>query len=851
MDLDQIVTLDPALFKQLLQEDYFDNEGIYIIKVYNALISHVVDQAVKVARLAEVAVGVYSDAGKDEETILYLELQTRALLCEQELDEAVLLVQRIVLINHAASEPTVLELADDILNSKDSYGVSVDQRPRILARVAQLIERYGQQNRVVDIYLEAASLYSSHGAFQPAYRCLEHAEKVANSLGSLELKARCYSILMSVACEENDYSRGVKIGKLAIDAYKELSQECPAILLGNLGLAFMNLDDEEQAIGYFEQALLSADCTDHVAISLRCNLSICFRRSGRLDETETMLALAESTPTADAQNRERLLEISLSGAKLAVERMDAPALIQRLHDATNHLDRILSDVLRLHHRRGIRERYITRIEGLLQALPSTGSTDDVLLPLIATRGNAMGDWLTILNWASNVRNSRSVPDEIILQLDNTLQRLREIGAPHLYGFRELSDDAWSFFNTASVWDHLSHIAAMIHSFSKDRPLDRANAQHQSALCFTRLEAGHCLMVMTYAGEAALLWCFIGNHYKRISIPLSLILEWCTAKVDYAQQLMSMSGFSSALNKLIRSLAPSLDGLFLDIAEAGCKSVRFIEDCFNDLPLTEFALRNSELCTRMAEGEFEVRMVPALIETKEAEGPIVSTAAIVDPRESLLLALYESQAFTQAASLAPATLLESNGYADLEEILGKYDALIVSTHGHSLSFFSDAYLANLGTSENPHPINVAAMQVAAPNLQLRLALLNTCFSGTRSSRNIEKRFRTSDTVALPNLFLLNRIAIALASMWRISDTACFTLTYYVGEGLKLGLEPSAAVTSAVAKVRMSTRTSVTNILKNNLPESLLAQALERISAAPDEGMFSSAYATAGFTIHGLL
>ena len=359
------------------------------------------------------------------------------------------------------------------------------------------------------------------------------------------------------------------------------------------------------------------------------------------------------------------------------------------------------------------------------------------------------------------------------------------------------------------------------------------------------------MVMTYAGETALLWYFIGGQYKRISIPLAPMNEWNAAQLDYAQQLMNRSGFISALSKLISSLAPSLDTVFSDIAGAGCKSVRFIEDCFNDVPLIEFALRNSVLCARMAEGEFEVRMVPAVIEPIEVEGPLLSTAAIVDHKGDLLLAPHESTAFTQAAGLAPAVLMEADGHADLEDLLGKYDALIVSTHGHSLKFFTDAYFAHLGSAEHPHPISVAAMQVAAPNLQLRLALVNTCFSGTRSSRNFQKRFRTSDSVALPNLFLLNRKAIALAGMWKISDTACFTLTHLVGEGLKLGLEPSTAVARAVAKVRMSTLTSVASILKNNLPESIQTEAFKRISGAPEVGMFSSPYFTAGFTIHGLL
>lgn len=851
MDLDQLITSGPSAFRQLLEENYFDNNGIYIVDVYNALIQCAQDSPDQVASFAEVAVEFYSHSGQVDETILYLELHVRALLGDKNLNRAMLLIERIACIDHGASEMTVLELAEDILNSKDTFGVSVDQRPRILAQIARLIQRYDQHERVAYLFLEAAELYSSHGAFQPAYRCVGDAEEIAHSLDSLALKARCYTSLMGIACEENDYTFGVTNGELAMNAYQELGEKSPAMLLGNLGVAYMNVDEEPKAIRYFEEALASIDCTAPMAITLRGNLSVCLRRCGRLADAENVLAIAEAALTDDEQNIEGLLEISLSGAKLAAERQDAPLLIKRLQDASHHLDRILSDILRLHHRRGIRERYIARIEGLLRALPPIGNTSDVLLPLIATRGNSMGDWLTILKWAGDVSRSRPVLDETVQQLNQVLQGIRQIGAPHLYGFREKADDAWNIFNSSQVWDDLSNIAAILYSQNAGRPLDYATAQHQSALCLSRLKANHCLMLMTYAGETALLWYFIGDQYKRIPIPLESMKEWYGVQLEYAQQFMNRSGFIIALRKLISALAPSLDTVFSEIAGAGCKSVRFIEDCFNDIPLLEFALRNSELCARMAEGEFEIRMVPALIEPMDVKGPLLTTVAIVDHKDDLLLAPYESTTFTQAAGLESAVQMKADGHADLDELMGKFDTLIVSTHGHSLKFFTDAYFAHLGGPEHPHPIGVAALQIAAPNLQLRLALINTCFSGTRSSRNFQKRFRTSDSVALPNLFLLNRKAIALAGSWKISDTACFTLTHLVGEGLKLGLEPSAAVTRGIAKVRISTQTSVARILKDNLPESLHTEALKRISGAPEVGIFSNPYITAGLTIHGLL
>ena len=852
MDLDQFISLEPPAFKKLIEDGHLDDHGIWIVDIYNALIVRALEHPAQVEQLAASAVEAYLGSGLLNEAILYLELQARALLTQHKLKDAVVLVERIADLESDASESTVLELVDDILASGDSYGVGVDQRPRVMAEVARLLQRYGQEEKVVALYLEAAKIYSGHGATQPAYRCVHDAEILAHSLRSLELIAQCYSTALIVACEEDDYPFGVTVGEKALSVYQELVVEPPPELLGSLGVAYMNTGNDERAIEYCELALASSRCTLGMSASVRGNLSICLRRCGRLADAEAVLAQAEAAISPEGQSVEGILEVCLSGSKLAAANSDAPKLTQRLSDAARHFDEVLSNVLRLHHRRGIRTRYICRIEGLMRDLPSRGNATDVLLPMLAVRGNAMGDWLTILSWASKVAQSRLTSDRLIERLNRILLQIRAVGAPHLYGFREKWDDAWSVYNRVELWDELSSIAAMLHSEAIGRPLDLASVESQSELCRSRLNGGHCLMMMTYAGETVLLWYFIGGEYKRGELPLEPIKKWNVAQLKYAQQFISQSQFMSELGSLISALASVLDPVFAEVADAGCKSIRFIEDCFNDVPLIEFALRNSELSARMSEGHFEVRTVPALIECSEDDGPISSTIAIVDPQEDLLLASFEAKAFTQSAGLPPAvSLATKEDESSLEELLQGYDALVVSTHGHSIKFFSDAYFAQLGTPENPHLLSVSALQVAAPILQLRLALVNTCFSGTRSARNFQTSFRTSDSVALPNLFLLNRRAIALAGSWKSSDTACFVLTYLVGEGLKLGFSPSAALARAIARLRASTRTAVIEILESQLSGKALEEAICRIAGAPEAGMFSHPYFTAGLTIHGLL
>jgi len=184
MDLGQLISLEPAAFKRLIEEGYLDDHGIWIVDIYNTLIVRASEHPTRVEQLAASAVDAYLDSGRSNEAILYLELQARVLLTQHKLNDAVVLIERIADLEGDASESTVLELADDILASVDSYGVGIDQRPRVMAEVARLIQRYGQEKKVIALYLEAAKIYSGHGATQPAYRCVHEAEILAHSLMS-------------------------------------------------------------------------------------------------------------------------------------------------------------------------------------------------------------------------------------------------------------------------------------------------------------------------------------------------------------------------------------------------------------------------------------------------------------------------------------------------------------------------------------------------------------------------------------------------------------------------------------------------------------------------------------------
>lgn len=849
MDLDQWTSLEPSSFKQKLL-DNCDTHEIYIVDIYNALIQKAKDNPARVAELAEAAVEVFDSLGDSDEALLFLELHARSHLANDDIDRAMSIITRITALDRTAAETVALELAQDIINCADSFGISLDQRPRVLNQVESVFQHYDRQEEIAGLYLQSAFIYSQHGASQAAYRCTSDAEQIAHELQSFPLLARCYSAAMVVACEEPDYRWAIGAGEKALAVHQQATLETPADLLSNLGVAHMNLDELEQATSYFEQALTCSDMPVGLESAIRINLSTCLRRRNQLPQAEAMLATAEATVRIEGPP-ECALELALSAAKLASAKGDIPMLIQQLQVASRQLDHLLAGILRLHHRRGLRERYIVRLEELLRSLPANGTVDDALLSIVATRGNAMGDWLAMLSWAAQLRQESNFPSALADELDNILHRIRNFGAPHLFGFREKYDDPWSCGDFGSDWDKLSQLCARIKALGLSLPLDQANSQNQAALCQTRLTQGHCLMVTTYAGDDALLWYFIGDRYQRVAIPLLPLMHWHQALLEYANGSRNRPAFNLAIEELTQALSSLLDPVFVYIATTGCASIRYIEDSFSDLPLMLFALRNAELSARMAAGDFQVRLVPAIVAPLQDDSPLSGTTSIIDHREDLLLAPYEGSAFTRAAGLAMPVSLSAHSCGNLISLIGEHDVLIVSTHGHSLAFFTDAYFAKLGSPDGSHLINVSSLQEAAPDLRIRLVILNTCYSGSRSSRNYQKTFRTSDAVSIPNLFLLNRRAVALASTWKISDTASLIIAHLIGEGLKQGHEPSAAIARAIARLRSMTRSGTIAALTDNLPEFVQAKAISRLNGAPEQGMFSPPYFTAGLATHGLL
>lgn len=837
----------PNLFIEYLQTLRGE---IDCFELYNSLIPLAKEDPKHVKNLAEAAILHFHSSDCSDETLLFMELLARCNFALGDLKETIEAVTCITNFKNVSTENIALDLAQDIIDGADSFGVSFDQITNVYKQIEFVFRKYEKYDVIINIYLNAASMYSGHNAHQSAYRCIHDAENLSLEINSVSLLAKCKYIAMTVACEEPDFEWAVNAGLDSLRLYTLSNDLPPPYLHSNLALAYMNIGKLDLAIGCFNKTLEYSDIDNEVLANVLINLSTCLRKKGDIEEAVKLIERIEKIEGLDEYN-ELQLEIMLSASKTYISRSKNDKLPQRLKKAAYHLQKILSRTLRLHFRRGIRERYIKRFEEIMRALPNDGDAKDVLHAMVTTHGNSMGDWLAILQWLEELRTDTTIRADILQDLSTNLENIRRAGAPHLFGFSEKYDDPWEVMQYGKYWDELSQLCLKINKPELSFPLKTANIENITELCFRRMEEGHCLVFITYAGENPLLWYFIRGKYKKIMLPIKDVLAWHKALMLYSDNSINRSEFTQSLSAFIESISPLLEMVFIDIADNDCISIRYITDSFADLPLIVSALNNSTLSKKMINGDFHIRSVPALFETYRDSTQFHSISSIISTNCDLLLPPYEASLLSQTSHIPQSKVIVSNERRELNTLIGDSNILSISTHGNPLGLYSDAYFAKLGNSNERHIISVENLQIYAPDLKLRLVLLNACFSGSRSMRNFQKRFITNDSVVLANLFLLNRKAISLSSLWKISDTASYVLTHYIGEGINNDLNESQALASAIAKLHLTDLNTVLKILTTSLPEDVSTKACERLKSAPQNGMFSSPYFFGGLMIHGLL
>lgn len=676
-----------------------------------------------------------------------------------------------------------------------------DHVPNILYEVVRLYLHLGKYEKAIENLIVAAYLFVDFGAFQPAYHSLTQAEDLARDNNLVQKYADVVSASYAVCILEGDHAHAERMWPTLKQKYVELGKPVPTHLAANRATLLFQTGDHLAAREAFEEALADLEPGDEfneVRSRILINLSACLRELGehalsdtRMTEARRLLATFESV------DPEHPLEAELIAAKNAIVKGDLVEAASCLNRAAKSLDAGVGLVEKLHYRRGLRERYVSRIERLLASLATTGRAADVIPVIAATRANRVSDWLHFLEWADTLA-ARLSPEEKA-ELDCLVDHLAQHGSPHLFGYREKYDDPMSAIPKPDPWRDIAEYAdkaSARHSIS--RPFQNATSERIAETIVERLGEGYAILVNMVAADHKML-LLIGDRYVLCDLPQAETRAFFEALLRHRHEperdQMKALGLAVGTYQtaLLRSLAPVLG----ELAVESCEGVIFIPDGWNLTPINLAMVGDPKIRARMAAGEFDVRTCIALYPAKRQAVAPEACLGIIESDSGLRYDRADVEGFFKGIG-ATGMLLEDPTWNVFAEAMASTDALVLSHHGASVGLFLDPFFADMAGPYRESAMSLMRLQGAVFRWPHRLAVLGTCHSGGLVNRNYQTQFSSHDLMGFPTVFLLNGRSEVLAASWAILDRFNLLFTTLFAPSLQKA-HPSLAASTALARL----------------------------------------------------
>lgn len=718
---------------------------------------------------------------------------------------------------------------------------SPDYVLHLLHLIVRLYTHLGMPDKVIETQITAAHLFADFGAYPAALQTLTNAQVLARDQKLTRQYLDTVTALHGIYLQKEDHASADHIWTTVRQNCADAGIAMPMSMMVNRATTLLQTGDLGAARGGFEEALAVMEAGGPKRLAVLINLSACLRELGDRSQSELRMAEArEILSTLTTLDPEHPLELELIAAKSAVHHGNLDEAATCLLNAMKSLDAAVGLVEKLHYRRGMRERYVPRIEGVLAGLATSGKGEDVVPVIAATRANRMSDWLHFLEWTRTIAMKLTVPERD--ELDRLVSRLANHGAPHLYGLRERADDPMSSTGFPDPWRDLAEFADKVclrHGVS--RPFERASSRSAAELIRKRLAEGYAILLnMLTAGRKVLL--LIGDRYMFGDLPGAETEAFSEMLLRHRFEPQQKAALAKAAATYQAALLASLRPLLGELAGEGCRGVIFVPDKMDLTPIGLIALGHPAIRAKMAAGQFEVRTCLALFPARRHAGAPRTCLGIIEPGSNLSFDRADVESFFEGSGAA-GTLLEKPTWEEFSKRMASVDSLVLAHHGMSVALFRDPYFADMAGAGDRSSMSLAAIQEVAFRWPHRLIVLGTCHSGGLVNHNLQSAFRTHDLIGFPTVFLVNGECEVVAASWEILDRFNLVFTTLLAPRL-VGVTGSQAVSTALAMLHEMPSGELAELLLRSLPAGveLSAAALGQIDVMRRQPFCYGAYQT---------
>jgi len=710
-----------------------------------------------------------------------------------------------------------INITQSLINKSD---ISNDLIVSYLGIIQKFYKHFNFIEEEIDTLLFLADIYSSYGAFQSSYRILSEAEEIANENNNILALAKIYMLMSAISFTENDFDFALKMGKESIKIYKHLKKDIPSHLIINMAIIYMNKGELKKAIKQYKSLLNTKDINLLFAIYL--NLTICYRKDKNIKESIKCMKEANKIKYKIDYNPEQSAEFELVSATTYLKDNQFKMTLKSLENAVNHLNTMLLNVNKLHFRRGIREKYIIRIEKLLLSIPNNELNDKILTIISFIRSTLVSDWLYILNWSNYVYENTKISTTEKNKLKDILNKLTNFGAPFLYGLREKYDDHYDEMNPwGSSWKLLNEFIFNITTKYKiNNPYFKTDINRISKLFKQRLSENNCIIISFLAFHSKLIILY-KEKYLIININKTKIYEFYESISKYRTLELSTSEFATKVSIIENELYNNLINQLDYINEINISSIMYIPDRFDFIPMQSIVLKHNQIKEKMLTSKFTIKTTPILFPTSKITINTKKILGVVDDIENLYLSKLEVDNFSKILNIPIVKYINSKDQNSCSDEMKDTNILHVTTHGFPINNFLDPHYVDLnGHQGDTHCINTNEIQERFYKYNYNLVILNSCHSSSSIVRShqsntgdLVNELKTNDIFNFPIILLMNRKSVVISSIWRTFDKFALLFSYNLGKNMKESNNIEQSFSKSISSITELNYNSISHMIKD--------------------------------------
>jgi tetratricopeptide (TPR) repeat protein len=671
----------------------------------------------------------------------------------------------------------------------------------------------------IDTLINLADIYSTYKAYQSAYRTLSEAEDIAREKKDLLALASINFISAGIYSLEGDIEFSLKMAEQSKAIYNHLQIKAPDALISNIATIYMNTNKVEDAIDLYKSLLETKNI--ELLFALYMNLSICYRKNDNINEAIKYIDKSRELFIKVSYNPEQFTEFELVATKIYLKNKQFDKALNCLEKAVIYLNQILEQTNKLHYRRGIREQYINRIEGLLLEIPCGEVNDKVLKILSFIRSTLTSDWLYILEWSDEIYANNDILNKEKDELKDIINKLTNFGAPFLFGYREKYDDHYdAMFPGKSSWELLNEfIFKITEKYNISSPYKKTSIKEISNLFKLRLNEQNCIII-SFLSKYNKLLILNNNNYEIVSVEEKKILDFYISITKYRNMEFNTKEFAFEVTKIEELLYDTLSRTLDKVDKLNIKSIMYIPDKFDFVPLTTIVLKNKNLKEKILDENFFIKTTPILFPQKKVTIKRDKILGVIDNTDDLYLSKMEVDNFSKLLKIENISFLSSNEREKCSLEMKNTNILHVTTHGFPITNLSDPYYADLsGNIKDPHCINTNHIQENFYKYNYNLVILNSCHSSSsilRSQQSTQKapnELKTNDIFNFPIILLMNRKSAVISSVWRTFDKFALIFSYNLGKNIEQSNDIEKSFSKSLATIYDIELSSINENLNN--------------------------------------